>query len=56
MTSRQQYIMTKVQEKIHELRVMLDDVMYRSDPLSDNEYKKIREGYDLICQANDKLF
>ena len=56
MTSRQQYIMTKVQEKIHELRVMLDDVMYRSDPLPDNEYKKIREGYDLICQANDKLF
>ncbi len=56
MTSRQEYIMTKVQEKIHELRVMLDDVMYRSDPLPDNEYEKIREGYELICQANDILF
>ena len=56
MAPRQQYIMTKVEEKIRELRVMLDDVMYRSDPLPDNEYKKIRKGYDLICQANDKLF
>ncbi len=56
MTNRQQIIMSKVQEKIKELRRMLDDVMYRSDPLPDNEYKKIREGYDLICQANDKLF
>lgn len=56
MTSRQQYIMTNVEEKIRELRVMLDDVTYRNDPLPENEYKKIREGYDLICQANDKLF
>lgn len=56
MTSRQQYIMTKVEEKIRELRVMLDDVMYRNDPLPENEFKKVREGYDLICQANDKLF
>ena len=56
MTSRQQYIMTKVQERIRELRSMLDDVMYRTDPLPENEFKKVREGYDLICQANDKLF
>lgn len=56
MTSRQQYIMTKVQENINSLRSMLDDVMYHTDPLPDNEQKKIREGYDLICQANDKLF
>ena len=56
MTSRQQYIMTKVQEQIKIVRAMLDDVMYHTDPLPDNEQKKIREGYDLICQANDKLF
>lgn len=48
--------MTKAQERIRELRSMLDDVMYRSTPLTDSEYKKIREGYELICQANDKLF
>lgn len=56
MTSRQQYIMTKVQEQIRILRSMLDDVMYHNEPLPENEQKKIREGYDLICQANDKLF
>ena len=56
MTTRQQYIMTKVEGKIRELRIMLDDVMYHTDSLNDNEHKKIREGYDLICQANDKLF
>jgi len=48
--------MAKVQEKIKIVRAMLDDVMYRTDPLPENEQKKIREGYDLICQANDKLF
>lgn len=48
--------MTKVQENINSLRVMLDDVMYHNEPLPENEQKKIREGYDIICQANDKLF
>ena len=56
MTSRQQYIMTKVQENINSLRAMLDDVMYHNEPLTKKKKKKIREGYDLICQANDKLF
>lgn len=46
----------KVQEKIKELRVLLDDVMYRTEPLSDAEHNKVRESYDLICKANDKLF
>jgi len=48
--------MTKVQEQIKNVRAMLDDVMYYTDPLPENEFKKVREGYDLICQANDKLF
>lgn len=56
MTPRQQYIMTKVQGQIKIVRAMLEYMMYRSAPLPDNEYKKICEGYDLICQANDKLF
>lgn len=34
---------------------MLDDVMYRMMPLSDNEFKKVRACYDKICEANDKL-
>lgn len=56
MTARQEYILSKAQEKIKELRSLLDDVMYRTDPLSEDELKKVREGYDLICKANDKLF
>lgn len=56
MTSRQQYIMTKVQEQIKIVRAMLDDVMYHNETLPENEFKKVREGYNLICQANDKLF
>lgn len=55
MTARQKYIMTKVEEKIRELRVMLDDVMYRTDKLSEEEYKRIREAYDHICEAADLL-
>jgi len=56
MTPRQMYIMHKAEEKLRELRSLLDDVMYRTDILNDEELKKIREGYDLICKANDKLF
>ncbi len=56
MTSRQEYILSKAQEKINELRSLLDDVMYRTDPLSESEHRKVRESYDLICKANDKLF
>jgi hypothetical protein len=55
MTSRQQYIMTKVQENIRSLRAMLDDVMYRNDPLPENEFKIIRACYDKICEANDLI-
>lgn len=56
MTSRQEYILSKAKEKIQELRSLLDDVMYRTDPLSDSEHNKVWEAYDLICKANDKLF
>ena len=55
MTDRQQYILRKAKENISELRNKLDDIMYRTDLLPDNEYKKIREAYDLICKANDML-
>ena len=55
MTSRQEYILEKVREQISVTRQMLDDVMYRTDPLSPEEQKKVREAYDLICQANDRL-
>ena len=55
MTTRQDYILSKVREQIYITRQMLDDVMYRTDPLTPEEHKRVRECYDLICQANDRL-
>ena len=50
--------MRKVREYIKDLRNMLDDLMYNNsgkEQLSDDEFRRVREAYDLICQANDKL-
>ena len=55
MTARQEHILLKVQEGIDHIRNMMDDVLFRTDPLKDDERKRIREAYDLICKANDKL-
>ena len=55
MTARQEAMMNKVRTLIVSTRVVLDDIMYRSDPLDDAEFSRIRETYDLICEANDKL-
>lgn len=56
MTRKQQIIIQKAHEKISELRSLLDDLMYNtSEPIDDAIYPRIREAYDLICQANDKL-
>lgn len=56
MSNEQQIILQKVGNKLKEARNMLDNVMYRMMPLSDEEFKKVREAYDLICKSNDKLF
>lgn len=45
----------KVREEIGVLRSMLDHLMYYSEPLKKEEYEKIRECYDKICEANDKI-
>lgn len=55
MTARHQIILQKVTEKLNIIRTMLDDVMYRTDPLGDGEFRRIREVYDKICEANDLL-
>lgn len=55
MTERQEHILRKVQEGIDHIRNMMDDVLYRTDPLKSDEQKRIREAYDFICKANDKL-
>ncbi len=55
MTNQQIALILEAQRKIEDLRGILDCVMYYSEPLSKNEYEKVREAYDLICKANDKL-
>jgi hypothetical protein len=55
MTFRQQRNLQIVRENVKEIRLLLDDVMYHMDPLTEEEHKKIRECYDLICKANDKI-
>ena len=55
MSPRQIYIINKVREQISTLRSMLDDVMYRTDQLPPDEFKRIRECYDKICEAGDNI-
>ena len=55
MTPRQKFILEKTKEQIRVVRSMLDDIMYRTDQLPDEEFKKVREAYDKICDANDVL-
>ena len=55
MTIRQMNAVEKTRGLIREIRELLDGVMYYSDPLTDDEFKKVREAYDLVCKANDKL-
>jgi hypothetical protein len=63
MTPVQENMLNKVREEIQVMRNQLDWVMYRSEPLSNKEFNKIREAYDLVCKATidttnigDKLF
>ena len=55
MTYEQEKQVAKVRQVIASAREMLDSVMYYSDPISDAEHEKLREAYDLLCKANDKL-
>ena len=56
MTIEQDAQLRNVRDKIKKVRDNLDRIMYCSTPLSDEEYSRLREGYDLLCQANDKLY
>ena len=55
MTYEQERAISMALQGISSAREMLDFVMYYSDPISDNELKKLMESYDLLCKANDKL-
>lgn len=55
MTQNQKNKIHEVIENIIEIRQKLDEVMY-NEPISDMEYGRLRECYDMICEVNDKLY
>lgn len=55
MTVSQENYLSIVRKSIRDIRRILDGVMYGSEPVTDDEFKRIRECYDFICKANDKL-
>lgn len=55
MTISQEKQIQDVRNKIKDIRTILDNVMYGAPYITESEYKPIREAYDLICKANDKL-
>ena len=55
METKKDVYLSRVRERIKEIRQLLDAAMYGGDELPDEEYSKLREAYDLICKANDKL-
>ena len=48
-------ILYKVQDKLNELRTILDDHMYRSGGIPDEDHDYCRKVYDRICKALDLL-
>ena len=55
MTPRQEIILQKAAERMNITRVMLDDVMYRTDGVTDKELDKLREAYNHLCEAIDLI-
>ena len=48
-------ILYKVQDKLEELRTILDDYMYRSGGIPDEDLAYCRKVYDSICKTLDLL-
>ena len=47
----------KIIEKLHDVRFLMDGIMYDGDEvLEDDEYLKLRECYDHICNVIDVLY
>ena len=48
-------VLYKVTDKLNELRTLLDDYMYRSGGIPDEDHAYCRKVYDKICKALDLL-
>lgn len=48
-------ILYKVSDKLTEIREILDDYMYRSGGIPDEDHKYCRRVYDSVCKSLDLL-
>lgn len=55
MKQETQAILYKVQEKLKDLRGLLDDYMYHSGGIPDNDHAYCRKVYNSICKTLDLL-
>ena len=56
MTTKQAMCVNEAIKCLQRARKWLDQAMYYTgEPMTDADLQKVREAYDLICKANDKL-
>ena len=55
MTHIHSQLLMEAHSQIEQLRETLDNIMYYTDPLEEEEYQTVRRAYDLVCKANDEL-
>ena len=56
MTPKQHYLISEAVKSIQSARKWLDQAMYYSgEEMPEKDFQRVREAYDLVCKANDKL-
>lgn len=55
MKPQTEAILYNVSDKLNECRTLLDDYMYRSGGIPDEDHTYCRKVYDKICKALDLL-
>lgn len=53
---KNKYKINKIVDHLKDSRVLLDEIMYSDDNISDDEFNRLRSCYDVICLALDKLY
>lgn len=53
LTFEQSCMISQAIEKLDEARTILDQLMYGSNKISNENYPRVRKFYDAICTAED---
>ena len=56
LNDTQTFNMAQAFEKMNKVKDTLDKVMFRSGDINDEAYNKVREIYDQVCDAIDKMY